>query len=512
MSVDTLRETFHINRISNFYLQDFLTAQTYRPEITAAKKHILGLNNCTLQSVCTKLIQQGKSPKYSSEGLKCLKPRNTNTMLVSIDDIDWIDISTKEKIQNQKVSYGDILITRSGSGTIGRASIYPYKDDNIYVNDHLFIVRPDKADSHYVCSYLGSYFGQRLLEAGISGSTGQLNLSNQHIKSIRLFEPDINIQKYIGDKVRQAEQLRAWAKELRDSVDSQLNNLKLPINEPPQMINLMCAKDMEDRLDPRPYRSHYLKLTESIESIAHDSISKITTLASGCPVSSKDFVENEGIPLVRIRNIGFDDFIGLDTGVGEDVYQDSAKYHAKEKMIVVGMDGIFRSQFFIADELPMLVNQRVAMLSPTNIRGELLTHWLNRPEGQMQLNQWAVKTTVEHTSLSDIGRILIPRLNKDLEDRLADNLLNARLAYRYSKFLIQVAKTLVEALIEGQLTEEQVIQAQQALEDGDSTLDKAILGKLSSEGYAVEGAAPLFSDIDELYRLLASATANDSED
>ena len=128
MSVDTLRETFHINRISNFYLQDFLTAQTYRPEITAAKKHILGLNNCTLQSVCTKLIQQGKSPKYSSEGLKCLKPRNTNTMLVSIDDIDWIDISTKEKIQNQRVSYGDILITRSGSGTIGRASIYPYKD------------------------------------------------------------------------------------------------------------------------------------------------------------------------------------------------------------------------------------------------------------------------------------------------------------------------------------------------------------------------------------------------
>lgn len=39
----------------------------------------------------------------------------------------------------------------------------------------------------------------------------------------------------------------------------------------------------------------------------------------------------------------------------------------------------------------MLVNQRVAMLSPQNIRGELLTHWLNRPEGQMQLNQWQLK-------------------------------------------------------------------------------------------------------------------------
>lgn len=41
------------------------------------------------------------------------------------------------------------------------------------------------------------------------------------------------VQKYIGDKVRQAEQLRAWAKLLRTSVDAHLNSLNLPINEPP---------------------------------------------------------------------------------------------------------------------------------------------------------------------------------------------------------------------------------------------------------------------------------------
>ena len=404
MSVDTLRETFHINRISTSDLQDFLTAQTYRPEITQAKNHILSLKNCSLQAVCTKPIQQGKSPKYAEKGLKCIKPKNTNDMLVSIDDIDWIDSSTKDQIQKQKLGYGDIVITRSGSGTIGRASIYCYSEE-AYTNDHLFVVRPDKADSHYICSFLNSFHGQRLLEAGVSGSTGQLNLSNEHIKSIPLFRPDDKVQKYIGDKVRQAEQLRAWAKRLRTSVDDHLNSLNLPINEPPALLNRVSAQTMEDRLDPRPYRTHYLCLVSEIEKLPHDSIGTLVALASGYPVSSNDFLENSGIPLVRIRNIGFDDFIGLDTGVSQDVYQDATKYQAKDKMIVVGMDGIFRSQFFISDELPMLVNQRVAMLSPQNIRGELLTHWLNRPEGQMQLNQWAVKTTVEHTSLSDIGRV-----------------------------------------------------------------------------------------------------------
>lgn len=511
MSVDTLRETFHINRISTSDLQDFLTAQTYRPEITQAKNHILSLKNCSLQAVCTKPIQQGKSPKYAEKGLKCIKPKNTNDMLVSIDDIDWIDSSTKDQIQKQKLGYGDIVITRSGSGTIGRASIYCYSEE-AYTNDHLFVVRPDKADSHYICSFLNSFHGQRLLEAGVSGSTGQLNLSNEHIKSIPLFRPDDKVQKYIGDKVRQAEQLRAWAKRLRTSVDDHLNSLNLPINEPPALLNRVSAQTMEDRLDPRPYRTHYLCLVSEIEKLPHDSIGTLVALASGYPVSSNDFLENSGIPLVRIRNIGFDDFIGLDTGVSQDVYQDATKYQAKDKMIVVGMDGIFRSQFFISDELPMLVNQRVAMLSPQNIRGELLTHWLNRPEGQMQLNQWAVKTTVEHTSLSDIGRVLIPRLDKSLENNLADYLLNARLAYRYAKFLTQVAKTLVETLIEGQLTERQLIEAQQALEDGDNSLDQAILSKLSAEGYAIEGATPLFSDVDELYSLLEEAAQAEAEE
>ena len=170
MSVDTLRENFHINRISSDLLQDFLTAQTYRPEITLAKEKLLKLPHTVLQNLCNKPIRQGKSPKYAEKGLKCIKPRNTVDLLVSLNDIDYIDPSTENDISNQCLAYGDIVITRSGSGTIGRASIFSF-NEKIYTNDHLFIVRVSKADSHYVVSFLKSYYGARLLEAGISGST-----------------------------------------------------------------------------------------------------------------------------------------------------------------------------------------------------------------------------------------------------------------------------------------------------------------------------------------------------
>ncbi|MEF0077391.1 restriction endonuclease subunit S, partial [Klebsiella pneumoniae] len=61
-------------------------------------------------------------------------------------------------------------------------------------------------------------------------------------------------------------------------------------------------------------------------------------------------------------------------------------------------------------------------------------------------------------------------------------------------------------------TEQQLIQAQQALEDGDNSLDQAILSKLSAEGYAIEGTTPLFSDVDELYRLLEDAAQDEAEE
>lgn len=504
MSVDTLRETFHINRVTPDKIQDFLTAQTYRPEITKAKEKIKTLPWVLLQNVCKRPIRQGKSPSYAEDaGLFCIKPKNTNEMIVSLEELSYIQPASKDEVAGQRLQRGDIVITRSGSGTIGRASIF-LSDEEVYTNDHLFIVRTDSADSHYTCAFLNTYWGHRLLEAGISGSTGQLNLSNEHIKGITLYTPAELAQKYIGDKIRQAERLRAWAKELRSSVDKVLDQLGLPTADEPEMINRVSTERLETRLDPRPYRTHYINLVDRIKAIKHSYVSEVAELASGCPVSSNDFIEGGEVPLVRIRNIGFDEFIDLDTGVTKELHKDEAKYQAKENMIVLGMDGIFRTQFFLSDELPMLVNQRVGMLTANDIRAELLTHWLNRPEGQMQLNQWAVKTTVEHTSLSDIGRVRIPRLEADVEADLANKLLGARRAYRYSRFLTTSAKLLVEALIEGRLTEAELLAAEKALQAGNDRLDRLILSRLNTDG--IDGQRPaLFGDLDELYHLLTQA-------
>lgn len=503
-------------RTNSSILVERLDPNFYQPSLVENDKLIKSKGWVELQSLyeASGIGNTSAVERYYSEAadsIPYISGKVIKSFNIDLDECQRISLdSHKNELTKSALKPTDVLVIRKGD--MGNACVVPSEVNEANCSSEvIYLKMKASSDPYYLVSYLNCDQGQkafkRLGRGTIIPGVSLLDVPRLPIPKVSEF-----VQKYIGDKVRQAEQLRAWTKLLRTSVDAHLNSLNLPINEPPALLNRVSAQTMEDRLDPRPYRTHYLCLVREIEKLPHDSISTLVELASGCPVSSNDFLENSGIPLVRIRNIGFDDFIGLDTGVSQDVYQDATKYQAKDKMIVVGMDGIFRSQFFISDELPMLVNQRVAMLSPQNIRGELLTHWLNRPEGQMQLNQWAVKTTVEHTSLSDIGRVLIPRLDKSLENKLADYLLNARLAYRYAKFLTQVAKTLVEALIEGQLTEQQLIQAQQALEDGDNSFDQAILSKLSAEGYAIEGATPLFSDVDELYSLLEEAAQAEAEE
>lgn len=490
MSVDTLRETFHINRISTSDLQDFLTAQTYRPEITQAKNHILSLKNCSLQAVCTKPIQQGKSPKYAEKGLKCIKPKNTNDMLVSIDDIDWIDSSTKDQIQKQKLAYGDIVITRSGSGTIGRASIYCYNEE-AYTNDHLFVVRPDKADSHYICSFLNSFHGQRLLEAGVSGSTGQLNLSNEHIKSIPLFRPEHKAQKYIGDKVRQAEQLRAWAKRLEGMADRKIKDLF--------HFNLVDSLTLKPRrmkqqvLSAVSLAPEFARAADSQMTFRNSS--KLSNFISKCkcgdPIKSEERVPG---PYFYYGASG-----PIDT---------HTEFNFNGKYLIIAQDGSIGCAN-VADGKFWANNHVWVLKVKDEYDIESICRFLDK-----HFPCWKGVTTgsvVPKVTSENLLNILIPidiAKNREIGSKLRLAVTTAA----YAKKLTASAKTLVESLIEGQLTEQQLIQAQQALEDGDNSFDQAILSKLSAEGYAIEGATPLFSDVDELYSLLEEAAQAEAEE
>jgi type I restriction enzyme S subunit len=146
----------------------------------------------------------------------------------------------------------------------------------------------------------------------------------------------------------------------------------------------------------------------------------------------------------------------------------------------------------------------LARLKPKNINfGYWLKEFLRHEAGKLLLQQRCTWTTYPVISEDDLETIPVPVIESDWE--YISTLSKRSVRYEdNANRLTSAAKFLVEALIEGQLTEAELIAAEQALQAGNDQLDRRILNRLKTDGIDCQGPA-LFGDLDELYHLLRQA-------
>lgn len=140
----------------------------------------------TLESI-TSLVSRGVAPKYADDSTqivlnqKCIRDH-------------YIDISLarqhKPKVINEKwLQYGDLLINSTGEGTLGRAAQVWFVPENMTVDSHVTIVRPQ---NQLLLFYIGLWgiSHEREIEALHTGSTGQTELPRDRVKAMGLRQPD----------------------------------------------------------------------------------------------------------------------------------------------------------------------------------------------------------------------------------------------------------------------------------------------------------------------------------
>jgi type I restriction enzyme, S subunit len=114
-----------------------------------------------------------------------------------------------------------------------------------------------------------------------------------------------------------------------------------------------------------------------------------------------------------------------------------------------------------------------------------------------QLNPVSASSTHPRVSRDDVLGIFMPWLRDPIS---AGNLLRwAQRDYFAAEKLITAARLLVEALIDGRLSEDDLRAAEQEWEQGNRELDRAILSRITISGVDTEGAPPLFTDLNALY-------------
>ncbi|RYC70018.1 restriction endonuclease subunit S [Spirosoma sordidisoli] len=141
------------------------------------------------------VIQRGISPAYDEEGkILCLNQR-----CIRDGRIDYsIGRSQSKQVSvNRTVCFGDVLINSTGEGTLGRTAQVYTTVDNVTVDSHVTIARPNKDVSPeyygFLVASLENYF-----EAMALGSTGQTELLREVISGAKVIRPDRHSMEKFG--------------------------------------------------------------------------------------------------------------------------------------------------------------------------------------------------------------------------------------------------------------------------------------------------------------------------
>ena len=142
---------------------------------------------------------RGRRPsEESTEGIPILKVRNITRRGIDLDtDFAPDNEVTRIECARALVNKGDLLITSTGEGTIGKISIYPY-DEPAIADGHVSIIRlRPEVNGRYIAEFLRSEHGQVQMLRFVSGSTGQTELLIEHIRGLLVPVPAPAVQESV---------------------------------------------------------------------------------------------------------------------------------------------------------------------------------------------------------------------------------------------------------------------------------------------------------------------------
>ena len=469
-----------------------------------------------LELVCGPFGSTLTSDEHCPHGeVLLVQPTNLSGELFS-DDTSW------RITKNDLVEKGLKLYTE-GTLLFARVGIYPHTGvlpqgcGLVTISSSMIAGIPVKSiDTYYLASFFQSAIGYQLLLAA-QKVTAQPTIGTSEIGATEVPVPQELVQKYIGDKVRQAERLRAWAKHLERSVkevfeaDIQWNDKILRVPN----YGKVGSTEIEGRLDLKFNSPQRISLKRHFHSanVETDNLAGLADISAmiGWKGLTTEFYRDSGPWL--LRGVEFNDgIINTDSlvCVDEFKYLEQPQIHLKENDVAFSKDGTIGKAVVI----PLLPNRLAAGSTIARLRikeSESLDPYylefaLGHPCVQVQVESFATGIAQPHITQEWIARLEIPRIKS--EEAIADMWRQHHAALSEAKGLTKAAKQLVESLIDGVLAEQQLIDSQKALESDDNSLDREILGRLTTKGLDGDGD-PLFVDLDQLYDLLAQCQQMD---
>lgn len=403
---------------------------------------------------------------FTKENLKngtvvALTSQNVMDNQLNFDNIIKIPYEIHDFLERSKISPGDILL--SYTGQYRRACVAPHNIE-LHLGPNICRLRSIKPiDVHFVSTFLISRYGQSSLDREKTMSA-QPTINMSRIREILFPIPSLKIQKYIGDKVRKAEELREEAKKIKKEAEEILNSelelstLYEKVNNVKEKFSWISSKSLVDRMDGEYYKAEFILNNKHIDILKSKGVSVLRLkeiINKGCYgilPSTSDYGEGE---VVLLRSTNLKDFLIDDSDVikvPESYYKE--KVQLNEEEILLEIKGQCKAGA-IASKLnkKTIVNGSIYKFSvKKKFNNYYILAYLLSKSGQLQKQQNLANSIISYLSLDSINKLQIPILSTEKQEIIGGKYKNYVAMVNESKQLIQEAKNDVEALIEGNLS------------------------------------------------------------
>jgi type I restriction enzyme S subunit len=485
----------------------------YKPEFQVVIDKISTVRDAqvsTIEDFVKWIGQPSDLRDYSEDGVPILNAGDVRPLCLETTNLKRIDPALAHSKARQRLNGDEALVVRTGANC-GDCASAGMSVRGLLVNSHIIPIRPrsDLVDSEYLAVFLATPHGQLLLDREMTG-TAQRQISVQSLLDTRVLVPKIQLQSYIGSKVRQAEILREWARNSIRVILADYESVKLRVAREAALHTRVSGKDLRDRLDSEHYPDDVLQFFRTIEpsraaflqSLSDDIFSGTTLSPAEEQTSTLQATVATLGPLFlndRLRNVVTprDQRKRLKT-------HDLAIAAAAHTASYIGRD----VTYCVADE-QIYPSTEVLVIRPaaSGVPSSWLWCFLKSQLGYRQI-QACVRGITAHAYSDDICHVRVPLPEAEVADRFhsyEDTIVLANNATKLAKALTDSARFLVEALIEGKVTEAELIGA-----GNDADADRALLARLRDDGLDGAGSR-LFPDIDALFELIEQVQRSEAD-
>lgn len=453
-------------------LQERLDSYYYNPTFIKQYSKMMNGNMGVIGNYfnVTKLSGFEYTKYFTEEALRkgevvAITSQNVADCQLNIKEGNTIKIPKKLHLELKRSRLNSNDIVLSYTGHYRRAAVISDEvNKELHLGPNVCKLSPigTNIDSAYLCAYFNSYSGQVYLDREKTISA-QPTVNMDRIRNIEFPLPDIRIQKFIGDKVRKAEELRNAANGMQLEIES--------IFEKELVLESIYETDngkkyawvesslINERIDAGYFSNKYLKLDELEKNYSFVPLSKIVLELKTGKTPSQDEDDKNGTVLIAVNNVVPNDLEieknARRVKIGDNLFLTQADDLLITRVGTVGVCSVVESYqkgFVLSD------NVIAAKLIKNDIPIRYIAAYLNSPTGRLQIERivkGAVQPVINYQSIKELK---VPKLGLNSMNKIDSLIMDWKENLLRANKLINEAKLDVDSLIEGNINESKIIE------------------------------------------------------